>query len=136
MQIQAEARPSKQRTDLLKKASTRKHTYTHAHTVSHFPFLTDCEEWAKGVGGGGSGIGEEGAELFTDNKSVLNLQDDVQGSKGAEAKIGLLQGGIIFFKSCFGCGILGMPAHKLSLSHYYICILVLRPHTSSYSWAL
>jgi len=88
------------------------------------------------VGGVGSGIGEEGADLFTDNKSALNLGDDVEGSKSAEAKIGLLQGGIIFFKSCFGCGILGMPAHKLSLSHIYICILVLRPRTSSYSWAL
>ena len=49
-----------------------------------------------------------GGDPEAPDKSSHNIQE-VMASADGTVKISTLQGGIVFFKSCFGCGILGMP---------------------------
>ena len=53
-------------------------------------------------------LGKVGGNDETIDKKLHNMHEGLEGID-PEVKIGLLQGGIIFFKSCFGVGILGMP---------------------------
>ncbi len=42
------------------------------------------------------------------DKTTHSLHDVMEGAN-SDVKIGVLQAGVIFFKSCFGVGVLGMP---------------------------
>jgi hypothetical protein len=54
-------------------------------------------------------LSEAGAGAGDAPDKTSHSLHEVMGGEDGEVKIGVLQAGIIFFKSCFGVGILGMP---------------------------